>query len=125
MIVILSVKSLLVALAALTMAFQRNFVAEIEDLVDFIALDKLAHTSEIVESEVALALPIEQSEALIHLVLMHGGTQSLCTLPELVLVHLASLDVMVEQAVHARERGLFHGESLPKVDEGAGHLHAL
>ena len=94
-------------------------------MVDFIALDKLAHTSEIVESEVALALPIEQSEALIHLVLMHGSTQSLSTLPELVLVHLASLDVMVEQAVHARERGLFHGESLPKVDEGAGHLHAL
>ena len=58
-----------------------------EELVNLIALHELAHSCEIHEAKVALALPIKKLEASINVILSQVCTEPLRALPERVLVH--------------------------------------
>lgn len=61
------------------------FVVALENLVDFEPLHEFAHSGEVNESEVAFALGVKESEALVDIFLVHVGPESLCTLPKFVL----------------------------------------
>lgn len=79
------------ALAALTPNYVMPFVVIFEDLVDFKPLHELAHPSEVDKGEVALALGVEESEALVNIFLVEVCSESLCALPKFILGHSPSL----------------------------------
>ena len=77
-----------VALASFSTRFEGVFLTKVEYLIDFEALHELADFGEVLESEIAFSVPVEDLEARINFMFVHDGTNPLSNLPELVLVHM-------------------------------------
>ena len=80
-----------VPLAPFSPSFIRILLTVVEYLVDFEALHELADLGKVVESEVTFAIPVKNLEAIINLISLQVGADSLRRLPELVLVHMTYL----------------------------------
>ena len=102
-----------VALASFPPCFVGVLFTMVEYLVNFKALHELADSGKVVESEIAFSVPIENFEAVINLISLKVGANSLCNLPELVFVYMTHLIVWVKEAEHIHERAVFHLQSLP------------
>ena len=80
-----------VTFASFTPRFEGIFLTKVEYLIDFETLHELADFGEVLESEIAFSVPVEDLEARINFMFVHVGANSLSNLPKLVLVHMTYL----------------------------------
>ena len=112
------------SLALLASTPHINLLSLIEQLINLVALDELAHSCEVRVSEITSVFLIEELEALVNVLLSHCCSHPFGTFPELILGYSASLFVVYEQSIHARQRLLLLAHPLPEVDETAGNFGA-